>query len=86
MVGLCPWYARVVRGRSRVSDAGVVGVLLAHPALFYDTPAEYLAGTVPFVIEALTVGEPVAVAVPSANLELLRRELGADAGRCACWT
>ncbi len=54
---------------------------LVHPALFYGTPAEYLAGTVPFVIEALAVGEPVAVAVPPANLELLRRELGADAER-----
>ncbi|WP_410672456.1 anti-sigma factor RsbA family regulatory protein [Amycolatopsis sp. cmx-4-68] len=52
-----------------------------HPALFYRTPAEYLAGTVPFVTGALEAGEPVAVAVPPANLELLRRELGADADR-----
>ncbi|MEV6444963.1 anti-sigma factor RsbA family regulatory protein [Amycolatopsis sp. NPDC051716] len=52
-----------------------------HPALFYRGAAEYLAGTVPFVRGALAAGEPVAVAVPGDNLELLRRELGADAAR-----
>jgi anti-sigma regulatory factor (Ser/Thr protein kinase) len=53
----------------------------AHPALFYRGAAEYLAGTVPFVWGGLATGEPVAVAVPGDNLELLRRELGADAAR-----
>lgn len=52
-----------------------------HPALFYRGPAEYLAGTVPFVQGGLEAGEPVAVAVPGDNLALLTRELGADAGR-----
>ncbi|MGV9360024.1 anti-sigma factor RsbA family regulatory protein [Amycolatopsis sp. NPDC003731] len=52
-----------------------------HPALFYRGPAEYLAGTVPFVRGGLEAGEPVAVAVPGDNLALLTRELGADAGR-----
>ncbi|KDN20144.1 sensor histidine kinase [Amycolatopsis rifamycinica] len=52
-----------------------------HPALFYRGAAEYLAGTVPFVWGGLAAGEPVAVAVPGDNLELLRRELGADAAR-----
>jgi anti-sigma regulatory factor (Ser/Thr protein kinase) len=52
-----------------------------HPALFYRGDAEYLAGTVPFVRGALAADEPVAVAVPGPNLELLRRELGADAAR-----
>ncbi|SFW85904.1 sensor histidine kinase [Amycolatopsis australiensis] len=52
-----------------------------HPALFYRDDAEYLAGTVPFVWGGLAAGEPVAVAVPGPNLELLRRELGADAAR-----
>ncbi|MEV5715005.1 sensor histidine kinase [Amycolatopsis mediterranei] len=52
-----------------------------HPALFYRGAAEYLAGTVPFVWGALAADEPVAVAVPGDNLELLRRELGADAAR-----
>ncbi|MFB9685042.1 anti-sigma factor RsbA family regulatory protein [Amycolatopsis plumensis] len=52
-----------------------------HPALFYRGAAEYLAGTVPFVRDGLAAGEPVAVAVPGANLELIERELGADAAR-----
>ncbi|MFH9662340.1 anti-sigma factor RsbA family regulatory protein [Streptomyces sp. NPDC017248] len=49
-----------------------------HPALFYGDAAEYLAGTVPFVREALAADEPVAVAVPEENLRLIRDELGAD--------
>jgi anti-sigma regulatory factor (Ser/Thr protein kinase) len=49
-----------------------------HPALFYRDEAEYLAGTVGFVREGLDAGEPVAVAVPGANLKLLRSELGSD--------
>ncbi|HEY3470323.1 MAG TPA: sensor histidine kinase [Amycolatopsis sp.] len=52
-----------------------------HPALFYADDAEYLAGTVPFVWSGLAAGEPVAVAVPGPNLDLLRRELGGDADR-----
>ncbi len=52
-----------------------------HPALFYRGDAEYLAGTVPFVRDGLAAGEPVAVAVPGRNLELLRTEFGADAER-----
>ncbi|GHG47511.1 MULTISPECIES: sensor histidine kinase [Amycolatopsis] len=52
-----------------------------HPALFYRGAAEYLAGTVPFVRDGLAAGEPVAVAVPGGNLELIERELGADAAR-----
>jgi anti-sigma regulatory factor (Ser/Thr protein kinase) len=52
-----------------------------HPALFYQGPWEYLAGTVPFVREGLAGGEPVAVAVPGPRLRLLRDELGGDAER-----
>ena len=52
-----------------------------HPALFYRDADEYLAGTVPFVRDGLAAGEPVAVAVPAANLALLRAELSADADR-----
>ena len=55
--------------------------VFVHPALFYRGEAEYLAGTVPFVRRGLAAGEPVAVAVPARNLELLRAELGADAER-----
>lgn len=47
-----------------------------HPALFYRDSADYLAGTVPFVQGGLSAGEPVAVAVPGENLDLLREALG----------
>ncbi|WP_406321930.1 anti-sigma factor RsbA family regulatory protein [Streptomyces sp. NBC_00519] len=50
-----------------------------HPALLYGDEHEYLAGTVPFVRDALVAGEPVAVAVPTENLRLIRDELGAAA-------
>ena len=53
----------------------------AHPALFYRDPQEYLAGTVPFVRAGLAVGEPVAVAVPGPQLDLLADALGPDVGR-----
>ncbi|RSM64354.1 anti-sigma regulatory factor [Actinoplanes sp. ATCC 53533] len=52
-----------------------------HPALFYRDDEEYLAGTVPFIRDGLAAGEPVAVAVPGPNLELIRQALGADAQR-----
>ncbi|WP_199440198.1 sensor histidine kinase [Umezawaea beigongshangensis] len=52
-----------------------------HPALFYAGSAEYLAGTVPFVTDGLDAGEPVAVAVPGPQLDLLRAALGERAGR-----
>ncbi|MGA5899984.1 anti-sigma factor RsbA family regulatory protein [Streptomyces venetus] len=51
-----------------------------HPAFFYRDEQEYLGGTVPFVREALAAGEPVAVAVPGKNLELIRDALGDAAG------
>ncbi|MDX3804025.1 anti-sigma factor RsbA family regulatory protein [Streptomyces sp. AK04-3B] len=50
-----------------------------HPALFYRSAREYVDRTVSFVQEGLDVGEPVAVAVPGPNLELIREALGADA-------
>ncbi|MFC4048143.1 anti-sigma factor RsbA family regulatory protein [Actinomadura syzygii] len=50
-----------------------------HPALFYRDDAEYLAGTVPFVRAGRCAGEPVAVAVPGARLDVLRDALGAVA-------
>jgi anti-sigma regulatory factor (Ser/Thr protein kinase) len=52
-----------------------------HPALFYRGEQEYLAGTVPFIRAGLDAGEPVAVAVPRRQLELLRGALGSDADR-----
>ncbi len=49
--------------------------------MFYDSSERFLAGTVPFVIEALEAGEPALVAVRAEKIELLRGELGADAER-----
>ncbi|MER7621829.1 anti-sigma factor RsbA family regulatory protein [Streptomyces sp. NPDC126503] len=50
-----------------------------HPALFYRTDAEYARQTVAFLRKGLAGGEPMAVAVPGPNLELIRDGLGADA-------
>ncbi|EFL27820.1 putative regulator of sigma factor [Streptomyces himastatinicus ATCC 53653] len=52
-----------------------------HPALFYRDDEDYLAGTLPFVLDGLRAAEPVAVAVPGANLRLLRTALGRDGER-----
>lgn len=52
-----------------------------HPALFYRSDEEYVQGLVPFVADGLERGEPVAAAVPGERLSLLRRALGAAAGR-----
>ncbi len=49
-----------------------------HPALFYGSDEEYLAALVPFVTEA---PGPVAVALPTGRLRLLRSALGAAATR-----
>jgi anti-sigma regulatory factor (Ser/Thr protein kinase) len=50
-----------------------------HPALFYRDQRDYLSVTVPFIRDGLAVEEPVMVAVPPANLQLLREALGGDA-------
>ncbi|MGW8063697.1 anti-sigma factor RsbA family regulatory protein [Streptomyces ziwulingensis] len=51
----------------------------SHPALFYRSEPEYTDRTVTFVREGLVAGEPVAVAVPGPNLELIRAGLESDA-------
>lgn len=50
-----------------------------HPAMFYAGERDYLDGTLSFVRRGLHAGDPVAVAVPGPNLELLREALGRDA-------
>ncbi|CAM3706572.1 sensor histidine kinase [Kibdelosporangium persicum] len=52
-----------------------------HPALFYRGADEYVAGTVPFIAEGLAKGEPVAVAVPGPQLDLIRTALGSSAAK-----
>lgn len=52
-----------------------------HPALFYSSDEEYLAALVPFIVEGVTGGQPVAVAVPAARLQMLRSAAGDVAER-----
>jgi anti-sigma regulatory factor (Ser/Thr protein kinase) len=54
-----------------------------HEGVFYADPAEYLAGTIPFIEAALSAGEPVLVAAPPANLELISSALYGGGGRSA---
>jgi anti-sigma regulatory factor (Ser/Thr protein kinase) len=72
---------KIARRRMSTTIGAPRADLFVHPALFYRGDAEYLAGTVPFVLDGLAAGAPVAVAVPGRNLELLRAELGAEAER-----
>lgn len=65
------------RGDDAVNAVAGTAGPFAHPALFYRDEREYLAGVVPFVRKALAAGEPVAVAVPTENLRLLKAEIGA---------
>ncbi|MET9440270.1 sensor histidine kinase [Streptomyces sp. NPDC006610] len=69
----------VLSRASRPGD-GVFADPFVHPALFYAGEQEYVDGTVPFVRDGLAAGEPVAVAVPGKNLDLIRDGLGDVAG------
>ncbi|MEU6394634.1 sensor histidine kinase [Streptomyces sp. NPDC046939] len=66
---------------STVSAPSAPSASFDHPALFYRDEREYLTGTVAFVRDGLAAGDPVAVAVPAANLALIRAELGTQAGQ-----
>lgn len=50
-----------------------------HEALLYHDQASYLDGTMRFIYDGAALGEPVAVAVPPANMRLIRERLGAFA-------
>ncbi|MDQ2708531.1 MAG: sensor histidine kinase [Actinomycetota bacterium] len=52
---------------------------LVHEGFLYAGVADYLAGTVPFVLDGLAAGEAVAVAVPGANLARIADALGSHA-------
>lgn len=54
---------------------------LSHPAFFYETREEYLEGLVDFIEGGLRAGEPVLVAVPGPNIDLVRGSLDATADR-----
>jgi anti-sigma regulatory factor (Ser/Thr protein kinase) len=55
----------------------VMAERFAHPAFLYRGTDEYLSGIIPFVLEGLAAGEPVAVAVPTPNLSVVKAGLGA---------
>lgn len=60
------------------STADAVATAFAHEAMLYRGDAEYLAAVVPYVSAGLAAGEPVAVAVPTGRLDLLRAALDPD--------
>lgn len=51
-----------------------------HPAFFYDSPAAYVDGLLPSIIDALDRRHCVLIAVPGPNLAALRAALGPSAG------
>ncbi|MCW3047964.1 MAG: putative signal transduction histidine kinase [Solirubrobacterales bacterium] len=57
------------------------GQTFRHEAFFYAGDREFLEGTLGFIREGLTQGEPVMVALSAPKIARLRAELGADAGR-----
>jgi anti-sigma regulatory factor (Ser/Thr protein kinase) len=64
--------------------SGITGTAdLCHAALFYGGRDDYLPATVGLLRGALDRDEPVFVAVPGRRVSMLRKELGADAGRVA---
>jgi len=52
-----------------------------HEALFYAGEDDFLAGTVPFIVEGVTRDEPVLVVVSAPKIEALRRALNGAADR-----
>jgi anti-sigma regulatory factor (Ser/Thr protein kinase) len=52
-----------------------------HQTLFYAGAPGFLSGTLPFITDALSGGEPILVIVGGARISLLKASLGADAER-----
>lgn len=63
------------RGAQDVTSRMTSASPFAHPAFFYRGEHEYVSALVPFIRAGAEAGEPVAVAVPNANLQLIRAEL-----------
>jgi anti-sigma regulatory factor (Ser/Thr protein kinase) len=57
------------------THTAAVDAAFAHPALFYGSTEEYVAGVTGFLAEGLAAGEPALVAVPGPHLELIRDAL-----------
>jgi anti-sigma regulatory factor (Ser/Thr protein kinase) len=56
-------------------------IVFEHPGLLYRGSADYVSATTMFVRSALDAGNPVLVAVPGQNLDILRGALAGDACR-----
>src|SRR3954470_10413905 len=52
-----------------------------HEALFYAGEEEFLAGTLPFIREAVAADEPIMVAVDRPKIDLLKRHLNGEGDR-----
>jgi len=52
-----------------------------HEAFLYSGPAEFRTGTMSFIRRAVSAGDPILVVVSRAKVDMLRRELQADAER-----
>jgi anti-sigma regulatory factor (Ser/Thr protein kinase) len=50
-----------------------------HEAFLYSGRTEFVSGTMSFIRQAVSVGDPILVVVSGDKLDLLRQELGADA-------
>jgi anti-sigma regulatory factor (Ser/Thr protein kinase) len=72
-------------GVLRSADTNQGGVSFAHQALLYGSEAEFLAGTVPFVRDALECGDPIRIVITDRGTDWLRGVLGADARHVAFW-
>lgn len=68
--------ARAMTGTTCIQEHALeAAVSETHLALFYGDADEYLDGVMRFVAPALEAGEPVVIAVPGPNVELLRAQL-----------
>ncbi|HEY7830979.1 MAG TPA: sensor histidine kinase [Solirubrobacteraceae bacterium] len=52
-----------------------------HEAFFYAGSEQFIAGTLPFIHEALAANEPILVVLDETKIALLRQQLGADSER-----
>lgn len=62
-------------------EAGPSPTSYRHEALLWHGDDEFLAGTVPFILDGLAAKQPVLVAVTAPHIQLLRAALGANADR-----
>ena len=74
---------RRIGGQTGSQTSSAARDAFVHEGLFYAGITDYLAATVPFILDGIKAGEPVAIAVPGPNLDRIADCLGdtADAVR-----